>query len=399
MTPLENHVSLITKTPHKPAPMQSEPYREPLRLTRASDLGDPKPVDYVLKGLLNRGDLAMIYGKPGSGKSLFAAHLFYRVSQGAERAYGKRIKGGPVIYICLEGQGGFRRRLQALEKAHGPAPDFYLVEQAVSLTELANGFVDDLIRHAQSLEAVAIVIDTWAQATGGDESGSEANQRALSTINRIRLETRALVCVIDHQGWGNDPRPRGWSGKWAATDTALRVDGDIKAGDVLLVPERSKDGTDFAPLAFGSERASLGFDPEGDPIEVYRGLERDAATAESMTKRKPGKGKGRRLTDEQRQHLATIRTEAHAIGKADQREGRSVTVIDRVTARDALIRAERIFVAERNGPVTKPVTEDVLTNSERQKVWRVLNTLRDKGKLGFDDNHVWVFEADQEGGE
>lgn len=386
--------------PHNPAPnalvvstiepKAAEAAKEPLRLIRATDLGAPKPADYVVKGLLNRGDLALIFGKAGCGKSLFAAHLFYRVAQRADHCYGKRVRGGPVIYVCLEGQGGFRRRIQGLEHEHGPAEDFYLVEQPFNLVDpKASALIDSLIEQSLEIKPVAIVIDTWAQATGGDENGSEANSKALATINRLRTETGALVCCIDHTGWGEDAqkRPRGWSGKWAATDTGLRLKGDIKNDDVLVVPERLKDGTDYTPLSFGSKRIDLGVDLDGDPIEIFSAVEREESDAKAAEN--PKKNSSRSLTATEEGDLKAI---CEALGKDGyEREvnGEKKQVISRNALRNALVAAERL-----DPPVT--VTSDGKdghatdpTNKLRQQFRRCLRRLKDKGKIDFDKQDVW----------
>lgn len=371
-------------------PEKSEGGNRTLRLMRATDLGDPKPADYVVKGLLNRGDLALIFGKAGCGKSLFAAHLFYLVAQGETEAYGKRVRGGPVIYVCLEGQGGFRRRLQALERAHGPAADFYLVEEPFSLVDpRAADLIESLIKQAQEIRPAAIIIDTWAQATGGDENGSDTNTRALTTINRLRANTGALVCGIDHTGWGEDAqkRPRGWSGKWAATDTGLRVDGDIKTGDVLVIPERLKDGTDFAPLAFGSERVELGIDEDGDPIEIYRGVERDAATRDQIQDRKTARS--RALTPKQEGDLKVICEAIAEHGREEKRDGVTVLLIDRPALRNFLIEKDRLTDPQKD--TSKRGEEHARDKSGplRNSFRNLLNALKDRGKIDFDGRAVW----------
>lgn len=373
-------------------PDKGESGKRTLRLVRATELGEPKPADYVVKGLLNRGDLALIFGKAGSGKSLFAAHLFYRVAQGVDDAYGKRVRGGPVIYVCLEGQGGFRRRLQALEQAHGSAEDFYLVEEPFSLVDPeAADLIESLIKQAQEIRPAAIVIDTWAQATGGDENGSEANSRALAAINRLRAETGALVCCIDHTGWGEDAqkRPRGWSGKWAATDTGLRVDGDIKNGDVLIVPERLKDGTDYAPLAFGSERVELDIDQDGDPIEIYRGVERDADTRDQMQKAKKAKARAlspddQLICDALKEFLADHGTTGWCAPA-----NAHLTHAPRADAYRYLV--EKEILTRPTLPDGQAMSQaDPITDKETQAFKRKINRLKARGKMDQGDGFIWA---------
>ncbi len=149
----------------------------------------------------------------------------------------------------------------------------------------ADILVDELIAIIHETGAQLLVLDTWAQATnGGDENSSEAVGRVLRAIHRIIAETGAAVVAVDHTGWGGDAqgRPRGWSGKWAATDFAIHVKGDIKEGPVQCLIPRQKDRVDDTPFVFGSERVQLGTDEDGDLIESYIAVElseADAATA------------------------------------------------------------------------------------------------------------------------
>lgn len=370
----------------------------------ASELGPPSPADYVLKGLLNRRDFVLLFGKAGCGKSLFAAHLFYRISQDVEFLYGRRVRGGPVLYVCLEGQGGFRQRIQALAQKYGPAANFYLIEQPINLINVeADAFVDELIEHANELGAVAIVVDTWAQATaGGDENQSEAGGRALASIAKLREKTGALVICVDHTGWGDEAqkRTRGWSGKWAASDAALRLDGNIKKGDVLVIPERLKDGTDHSPIAFGSEKVEMGIDEDGDLIANFRAVERDEAEITHLEKRKR---RSRSLTPQQEGDLKII---YEAIAKHDElieRGGVKVASVARPLLKQALIDSERfgpVMVTESDA---EGDAEKIKKDSGRVRTAfsKLLKSLADKGKIGYDtgseNGYVWsTMSADEE---
>ncbi|GGE43178.1 hypothetical protein GCM10011367_17330 [Marinicauda pacifica] len=357
----------------------------------AGELGPPSSPDYVIKGLINRGDFTIIYGKAGCGKSLFTADVAFRVSQRSERIYGRRVRGGPVLYVCLEGQRGFRLRIKALEDEHGTAKELYLIEQPFSLSEAGSeAFVTELIEHAKKLGVVMIVIDTWAQATaGGDENGSEAGGRALASINRLRTETNAVVVCIDHTGWSEDAqkRPRGWSGKWAASDTALRLDGDIKKGDVVVVPERLKDGTDFESLVFGSEKVELGVDEDGDPIESFRAIERSESELAKIASRRDRKGGS--LTAKEAGDLDVIVSSLAKLGQDYDASGYGV--VNAVT-RDALYSAfrEAQRVAD-NASLQRDKGRDTERKSgaEREAMRRRLMTLKDKEKIDFDRAWVW----------
>lgn len=84
----------------------------------AADFADGPPVDWIVRGLLPRAELAVIYGESGSGKSFFALDLCAAISRGVPWR-DRRVLRGPVVYVCAEGAGGFKARLKAYARGHG----------------------------------------------------------------------------------------------------------------------------------------------------------------------------------------------------------------------------------------------------------------------------------------
>ena len=76
--------------------------------------------DPLVHGILSKGDLAMVYGAPGSGKSFLVLDLALSVATGSTWA-GHATTKGTVVYCTLEGLAGFRRRIPAAFK--GSIPD------------------------------------------------------------------------------------------------------------------------------------------------------------------------------------------------------------------------------------------------------------------------------------
>jgi hypothetical protein len=84
----------------------------------AVDFGAGPPLDWVVRGLLPRAELAVIYGQSSSGKSFAALDLCAAITRGIEWR-GKRVTRGRVVYVCAEGAGGFKARLKAYADGHG----------------------------------------------------------------------------------------------------------------------------------------------------------------------------------------------------------------------------------------------------------------------------------------
>jgi hypothetical protein len=102
-----------------------------------------KPDDraqYLVKGLLPRTGLAVIWGPPKCGKSFWTFDLFMHVALGWEYR-GCRITQGTVVYGALEGAQGFKNRIEAFRQnklAEGDrgSPPFYLMATSLSLVQV-----------------------------------------------------------------------------------------------------------------------------------------------------------------------------------------------------------------------------------------------------------------------
>ena len=72
------------------------------------EVGKTSP--YLVKGLIPREGLIVVWGPPKCGKSFWTFDVVMHIALGW--AYrGRRIKQGPVVYIACEGAHGFRARV------------------------------------------------------------------------------------------------------------------------------------------------------------------------------------------------------------------------------------------------------------------------------------------------
>jgi RecA-family ATPase len=68
--------------------------------------------NYLVKGILPRDGLAVVWGAKKSGKSFWTFDLIMHVVTG--RPYrGRKVRQGSVVYIALEGSSGFDNRVEA----------------------------------------------------------------------------------------------------------------------------------------------------------------------------------------------------------------------------------------------------------------------------------------------
>ena len=245
----------------------------------ASEFGSGPSVEWVVRGVLPRAELAVIYGESGSGKSFLALDLCAAVTRGTEWRQ-KRTAKGQVVYVCAEGAGGFKARLRAYAQGHN-----------ISLSELP-AVVADAPNLLEAKEAAAlygaivkwgkpdvIVIDTLSATTpGGNENSGEDMGRVLSHCKLLHRKTGALVVLIHHSGKDATKGARGWSGLRAAADAEIEVtrNGDFRAATVTKL----KDAGDFEQFSFKLNVVPLGVDADGEPVSSCVVEHLDAAPTE-----------------------------------------------------------------------------------------------------------------------
>lgn len=234
----------------------------------AGSFSSGPPLKWLVKGILPKAQLAMIYGESGAGKTFAVTDLVLAIVRGTEWR-GHRVNKGRAVYVCGEGLSGFRNRLQAFAQHH-----------EVDLSEIDESFgvvadVPNFLAHDDKALAVqinawggadAIVIDTLAQVTpGGNENSGEDMGKALAHCRRLHQATGALVVLIHHSGKDASKGARGWSGLKGATDVEIEVlrDGDQRSVRV----SKMKDGaTEGQEMGFSLHTVTLGLDEDGDEI-------------------------------------------------------------------------------------------------------------------------------------
>jgi KaiC/GvpD/RAD55 family RecA-like ATPase len=233
---------------------------------------------YLVKGVIERGKLAVIYGPPGEGKTFFGLDLAAHVASGLPWR-GRRVRPGLVVYVAAEAGGGILRRFVAWRDRHlseareGRVP-LAIITRAINLLNIAevNALLDELRALAAEVGVPVglVVFDTLSRSIpGGDENHSEDMTRVVAAADAIRDELGAATAIVHHSGKDASKGTRGHSSLLGAADTVIAV-----AGRVATV-EKVRDGTAGEQFAFGLEVVDLGTDADGDKVTtcVVRPLE------------------------------------------------------------------------------------------------------------------------------
>jgi hypothetical protein len=250
--------------PEVPAEL-SEGAATRFRVIPANEFAVGSPLAWIIKSVLPRAELVVLYGESGAGKSFLAFDLCAAVSRGVAWQEFKTTPGR-VVYVCAEGAGGFRNRINAYALEHEvdlstlPA----VVADAPNLVE-----VDDVLDLTRAIcekgKADLVVIDTLAASTpGADENSGQDMGKVLSHCKAMHKATGALIVLIHHSGKDATKGARGWSGLKAAADAQIQV---TREGDFRTVKiEKMKDGSDGKEWTFKLSPVLLGMDEDGDEI-------------------------------------------------------------------------------------------------------------------------------------
>lgn len=247
-----------------PATPTSNPDR--FRVHGLSEFLSGRPPGWLVKGVLPDGELAVIYGDSGAGKSFAALDIAAAVARNVPWL-GHRVQGGPVVYVAAEGAAGLRNRVQAYCTGRGcdpsdlrlgvipDAPDLLSTEDVVAVTAAVRRFGNPAL----------VVIDTLAQTIAGHDENSAADMGAYVRHCRAVARTLgALVLLVHHTGKDQSKGARGHSSLRAAADAELEVsrDGARRAMRVTKL----KDGVDGTDYEFQLEVVAVGTDSDGDPV-------------------------------------------------------------------------------------------------------------------------------------
>lgn len=257
-------------------PVNEIDYQEPkarasrarkFQLLSVDDLSMSVERDCIIKPILGRGELGVLYGPPKSKKSFTALYLCWCLSSG-HPFFGMRVKQSRALYLaCGEGQGGLGNRVRAAEKQYGAfnKANFNVIAARVDLRQ-SEADLSGIIELAKDFDL--IVVDTLSRALNGSDSNEDYIGALIANADRIREEAGVYVLLIHHTGWEKS-RMRGSTMIWGALDVCLRV------ADDMLTVEDARECESGQSHHFRVERVHLGVDSDDDEISSLAIVETD----------------------------------------------------------------------------------------------------------------------------
>ncbi|MBI5668026.1 MAG: AAA family ATPase [Chloroflexi bacterium] len=158
----------------------------------ATEYMERPPVAYLdSEKTIQKNGMTMIFGMPGSGKSLWALRKLAEIAD----SY-------PVMLVLAEGNSGTPERIRAEVMARNGrslSEQFYVYDQGVNLTNLQA--VQDFISEMKSkrINPQVIAFDTLAACMpGADENGSRDVSLVVDNLKLVGRECGTSVVVVHH---------------------------------------------------------------------------------------------------------------------------------------------------------------------------------------------------------
>ena len=197
------------------------------------------PYDWVIPGLLERGDRLVLTGTEGLGKSELVRMLAVTAAAGVHPFTGKQANPARVLLVdCENGVPKLRRALRGLAvqaRRYGtdPAQSLWVEArpQGLDLTR-----VEDetwLVRHVAALQPALLLTGPIYRLHAGDPNSEENARHVARVLDRCRAAANCALVVEAHAGHGQagmtrQVRPTGsslWL-RWPEFGYGIRPAGD-----------------------------------------------------------------------------------------------------------------------------------------------------------------------------
>jgi hypothetical protein len=265
----EEFIELARRAPAYQPPKEDK--QSSITLTYFGEIGETALKQWLMKGVIAKGETSSWIAPPGKGKSALLTDIVIHVASGADwRGYRSKERCG-VVYFALERADLVKRRLIAHARRDSLADlPIAVAGQVIDLMSPACvAAIVSAIRAAEAkfgLGVGMIVIDTFAKgiaASGGDEDKAKDQNITLANLRRVQEQTGAHVAIIGHTGKDESRGARGSNAHVGDTDLQVQLRGDdIKTAEII----KANDQQEGVLTRFKLETFELGRDEDDDAI-------------------------------------------------------------------------------------------------------------------------------------
>jgi AAA domain len=222
------------------------------------------PPEPLIADVLYRATLAVLFGAPGSYKTIVALDWAQCVA-GCLPWQAREVRGGPVLYVAAEGSASLGQRFAAWRKGFNLEPPEQLLVLPMPVDLRNRHQVGDVAEWAAETRPALAVFDTLARCmVGGDENSAKDMGELIDGADRIRQASGATVLLVHHTGKdGIDAR--GSSALRGAADTMVKVEADGRLVTLRNQPPagKQKDAEPFEPIRLRADKIEL---PNGQSV-------------------------------------------------------------------------------------------------------------------------------------
>jgi hypothetical protein len=360
-----------------------------IEFTRAINLEPPKSSAYLIKGIIEPGQVSIWAGPPGTGKTFLMLYMAHAIAQGRQ-VFGRRVRQAQTIYMALEGRGGIDKRVYALCKSMNDANDFCFSGTSLDLlvsdksgTKINTEVVESLSRTIREEKFKLVIIDTLNLTLGGaDENDNSMMGQLMKAAGEIAHATQCHIAFVAHTGKVAEKGTRGASSQRGNADMVVIISGDKTLKASSHSPSgKVKDGAPF-DLYFELKGENLATDEDGDAITSCTVVEVDKPEGGVVSKV--------RMT-------AELQTAFNEICDLLATPGMGVDMVPT----PGMSRVQAINTADINAHWIKTGRLDSQDKpgTVRKTAQRLRNKLRDLGKIGLTATHAWVVDTGTKAGQ
>jgi len=354
----------------------------------AENIEAPKPSQYLIKGIIEPRQVSIWFGPPGTAKTFLLLYLGHAIAKGRE-VFGRRVCQARTLYIALEGRGGIDKRIFALCKTMGDAPDFGYSGTAIEMLTTDRSGARINAEHMESLTKTIrdngiklVIIDTMNLTLGGaDENDNSLMGQLMKAAGEIAQTTGAHIAFIAHSGKNTERGTRGASAQKGNADLVVAISGEqIFTASCDAPAGKIKDGATFK-LYFRLKVEDLAPDGEGGQITSCTVEETEAPKA-------PKADTSLKLTQTEQGWLTDLEqmfqeTGPNAPMKREPLPGLTCLTLTRDQVREGYKRKGRLGDVSADGAIE---------NKYRTQLNAYLSGLKDKGKINMTDKQIWLID-------
>lgn len=240
------------------------------KMVRIKDLLlNRKKPEWLIRGLLAKSHISVLYGASYTGKSYVAVDFACHVAIGKPWRGNKTLNGG-VFYVAGEGNSGLTDRVMAWAQKHNISKEdmaeaslaishsSVMIDNPAAVREL-EADIDMLVQEYG--DAALIIVDTLARNFEGDENSAQDIGAFINGLDYLRNKYNAHIMFVHHTGKKGDLR--GSSALLGNPDARFKLELDAGA-NLLLTNEKLKDSREHPPIEFRVETIELGEDEDGE---------------------------------------------------------------------------------------------------------------------------------------